>query len=161
MGGMEEANLSFQCTRETCPRLHLCGSMAGHGGGQLMAEAERARREEEERAAWDRYESRWNELLSSEASSEPLTFESIPWPLTSPPRNVEELRPARITVFILSSQHSRGQSMKDRVRHALRRWHPDRFGRILARVREEDRAMVEEGVGIVARCLNGLLERTA
>lgn len=124
-------------------------------------EAERARREEEERAAWDRYESRWNELLSSEASSEPLTFESIPWPLTSPPRNVEDLRSARITMFILSSQHSRGQSMKDRVRHALRRWHPDRFGRILARVREEDRAMVEEGVGIVARCLNGLLERTA
>lgn len=49
--------------------------------------------------------------------------------------------------------------MKDRVRSALRRWHPDRFGRILAKVRDEDKARVEEGVGLVVRCLNDLLER--
>ncbi|KAI0812362.1 hypothetical protein BC629DRAFT_1472366 [Irpex lacteus] len=62
-------------------------------------------------------------------------------------------------MFILSSQHSEGLSMKDRVKSALRRWHPDRFGRILARVSDEDKGKVEEGAGIVARCLSNLLER--
>ncbi|KIP08467.1 hypothetical protein PHLGIDRAFT_18913 [Phlebiopsis gigantea 11061_1 CR5-6] len=83
----------------------------------------------------------------------------VPWPLLSEPRSVEEIRSARVTMFVLSPHHSQGQTTKDRVRSALRRWHPDRFGRILARVKEEDRPQVEVGVGIVVRCLNDLLER--
>lgn len=119
----------------------------------------RAEREQAERVAWQDYEAKWNTLGSNESSDEELTFDTIPWPMITAPRTVEDIRPARITMFLLSPQHSVGQSRKDRIRTALRRWHPDRFGRILARVRDEDKARVEEGAGIVVRCLNNLLER--
>lgn len=116
-------------------------------------------REAAEAAAWDHYEARWNELLAGDETG-PLTFDAVPWPLVAQPQGLEDIRPARITIFVLSSRHSHGQTMKDRVRAALRRWHPDRFGRILSRVVEEDKHKVEEGAGIVVRCLNELLERS-
>ncbi|GJE95887.1 hypothetical protein PsYK624_120780 [Phanerochaete sordida] len=125
---------------------------------QRKRELYKLRKDAAERSAWEHYDAEWTRLLSSEAS-EPLTFESIPWPLIVPPQSTDDIRPARVTIFILSQSHSQGQTMKDRVRSALRRWHPDRFGRILARVRDEDKEKVEEGVGIVVRCLNELLER--
>ncbi|KAI0093375.1 hypothetical protein BDY19DRAFT_923445 [Irpex rosettiformis] len=83
----------------------------------------------------------------------------MPWPMISPPHEVDDIRPARVAMFILSAQHSEGLSMKERVKNALRRWHPDRFSRLLARVSDEDKEKVEEGAGIVARCLSNLLER--
>ena len=125
----------------------------------MKRQAEMARQEAGERVAWENYESRWNRLASTDTSSEPLSFQMIPWPMITPPRTVEDIRPARVTMFVLSPHHSQGQTIKDRVRNALRRWHPDRFGRLLARVKDEDKAKVEQGVGIVARCLNELLER--
>lgn len=120
----------------------------------------RAEREQAERAAWQEYESKWTSLMSNESSSDELTFELIPWPQITPPKSVDDIRPARIAMFLLSSQHSAGQSKKERIRTALRRWHPDRFSKILARVSEEDKAKVEEVAGAVARCLNQLLERS-
>lgn len=125
---------------------------------QRKRELYKLRKDAAEKAAWESYETEWNRLLSGESSG-PLTFASIPWPLMIPPQSTDDIRPARVTIFILSQSHSQGQTMKDRVRSALRRWHPDRFGRILARVQDEDKAKVEEGVGIVVRCLNELLER--
>ncbi|EKM54118.1 uncharacterized protein PHACADRAFT_257738 [Phanerochaete carnosa HHB-10118-sp] len=125
---------------------------------QRKRELYKLRKDAAEQVAWENYEAGWNRLLSGEIS-EPLSFESIPWPLLVPPQSTDDIRPARVTIFILSQSHSQGQTMKDRVRSALRRWHPDRFGRILARVREEDKGKVEEGVGNIARCLNELLER--
>lgn len=125
---------------------------------QRRRDLHKLRKDAAEHIAWENYEAGWNQLLAG-AASEPLTFESIPWPLIVPPQSTDDIRPARVTIFILSQSHSQGQTMKDRVRSALRRWHPDRFGRILARVREEDKEKVEEGVGIVVRCLNELLER--
>lgn len=122
---------------------------------QRKRELYKLRKDAAERAAWESYETEWNKLLSGE-TSEPLTFASIPWPLIIPPQSTDDIRPARVTIFILSQSHSQGQTMKDRVRSALRRWHPDRFGRILAKVRNEDKAKVEEGVGIVVRCLSTL-----
>ncbi|KAI0305577.1 hypothetical protein B0F90DRAFT_1624502 [Multifurca ochricompacta] len=113
---------------------------------------ERCRQEE----AWKTYESRWA-ALGRDAS--PLRFESIPWPTTVPPRKVEEITSEAITKFILSPAHSEGISQKERIKHGLRRWHPDRFGRMLNRVEKEDRGGVERGVGIVVRCLNDLLAK--
>jgi hypothetical protein len=40
---------------------------------------------------------------------------------------------------------------KKRLRSALLRWHPDKFGRILGRVRAADRAAVLEAVGAVTK----------
>ena len=120
----------------------------------------RAEREQAERCAWQEYETKWSALLSDDADG-PLSFNMIPWPLVIPPKSTEDIRPPRIAMFLFSSQHSHGQSKKERIRAALRRWHPDRFSRILARVSEEEKTQVEEGAGMVARCLNGLLERTS
>ncbi len=120
---------------------------------------ERAHRADLEKRKWKEYEDRWTRITSAEGNSETLTFATMPWPMVFSPKDVDDIRPARIAMFILSSQHSEGLSMKDRVKSALRRWHPDRFGRIIARVSDEDKGKVEEGAGIVARCLSNLLER--
>ncbi|CDO77624.1 hypothetical protein BN946_scf184946.g17 [Trametes cinnabarina] len=115
----------------------------------------KARREEAERDAQEVYEARWTELLST---LESLGFRDIPWPMFSQPRTLDEITSARVTRFVLSPLHP-GETRRDKVRNALRRWHPDRFGRVLARVDEGEKETVEEGVGIVVRCLNDLLAR--
>jgi len=129
---------------------------------QQWAEEQRARVERQkmlesrsqEEAAWRTYERRWTAIASEGGQ---LKFKSVPWPTTVPPRNVAEITPAAVARFIFSSAHSQGMSRRERIKSALRRWHPDRFGRMLSRVTEKDKAAVERGVGIVARCLNDLL----
>ncbi|KAG6915462.1 hypothetical protein DXG01_011366 [Tephrocybe rancida] len=101
--------------------------------------------------AWREYEERWSKLL---ASSEALTFSSIPWPVASAPRKAEDITPRAVLSFLLSHLHSEKQTRKERIRSAQLRWHPDRFQRVLTRVKDEYKAQVQEGVGIVARCLN-------
>jgi len=125
------------------------------------AEEQRARAERQKRLerrsqeeAWKAYERRWTTIASGSGQ---LNFKSIPWPTTLPPRNVGEITPDAISKFIFSPVHSEGTSRKERIKNALRRWHPDRFGRVLNRVDEKDKGAVERGVGIVARCLNELL----
>ncbi|KAL4248587.1 hypothetical protein ABKN59_004350 [Abortiporus biennis] len=113
-------------------------------------------REEAQKDAWKRYEEAWSKLNTS---TDELTFEMIPWPMFSPPQSVDSISPARVAMFFLSPVHVEDQPTRDRIKAALRRWHPDRFGRVLSRVKEDDKANVEEGAGIVVRCLNNLLER--
>ncbi|KAI0256120.1 hypothetical protein BJV78DRAFT_440410 [Lactifluus subvellereus] len=127
----------------------------------LWTEEQRAREEKEKQLerrrqeeAWKGYERGWTAIQSN---GSPLKFKSIPWPTTLPPRDIREITPAVITKFILSPAHSKGIPRKERIKSALRRWHPDRFGRILNRVDERDKGAVERGAGIVARCLNDLL----
>lgn len=115
-------------------------------------EEARSRRQEESAR---RYESRWAALLSS---SETLEFRDIPWPMFSRPKSLSDIKPAKVTLFVLSPLHP-GETRREKIRNALKRWHPDRFGRISSRVEEADREAVEEGMGIVVRCLNDLLER--
>lgn len=122
-----------------------------------MREREKRNRLKADRAtldAWRDYEERWGSLLTS---SDALEFSSIPWPVVSQPTKLDDMLPAAIVAFLLSQLHSQSQTRKDRIRAAQLRWHPDRFQRVLARVKEEDKAQVEEGVGIVARCLNDMM----
>lgn len=116
-----------------------------------QARAERAMLE-----AWNSYESRWAAIS---ASFEPLGFRDIPWPLLATPTRVEDLVPENITNFLLHPVHSSNHSRRERIRTALLRWHPDRFHRILNRVVNSERSGVEEGVGVIARCLNELLAK--
>ncbi|KAH9056574.1 hypothetical protein EDB87DRAFT_1566396, partial [Lactarius vividus] len=95
-----------------------------------------------------------------------LTFERIPWPVVADAddrggrRRLDVLlRHEAIREFLLSSAHSPDVSAKDRIRAALRRWHPDKFARVLSQVIESDRDAVAEGMGIVVRCLNDMLEK--
>jgi len=106
--------------------------------------------------AWDNYDKRWASMATS---SDPLEFKKTPWPLILPPRHTGDITRDAIVAFLFSPLHSQSQSRKDRIRSAQLRWHPDRFRRYLGRVAENDRAAVEEGVGIVARCLNELMEK--
>jgi hypothetical protein len=131
---------------------------------QQLAEEQKAKAEKQKQQerlsqeeAWKAYERRWAAITSDHGGGQPLRFKSIPWPTTVPPRNVAEITPVAIAKFVFSLAHSEGVSRKERVRSALRRWHPDRFGRVLGRVDEKDKEAVERGVGIVARCLNELL----
>ncbi|KAI0737531.1 hypothetical protein C8Q80DRAFT_1115060 [Daedaleopsis nitida] len=115
----------------------------------------RSRRQEAERDAGRRYEARWAALLSSE---ETLGFRDIPWPMFSQPRALRDITPTKVSLFVLSPLHP-GETRREKIRNALKRWHPDRFGRLSSRMEEADKEAVEEGVGIVVRCLNDLLER--
>jgi hypothetical protein len=129
---------------------------------------ERALRAREIASAWSYYEARWT-LLSQRQPElgllNALTFERIPWPVADvPPSRLdwtldELLKPEAICEFLLSTAHSPDVSPKDRIRAALRRWHPDKFSRMLSQVMESDRDSVAEGVGIVVRCLNDMLEK--
>lgn len=145
---------------------------AGYGRRKEQeAEKERLRREQDrlrakamhdeaEKEGWSKYEEGWAALgPSADTSATTLTFKSIPWPLLSSPTKAEDIHPSRVAMFLLSPNHSEGQTRKERIKNALRRWHPDRFGRILLKVAEDEKKEVEEGVGIVVRCLNNLMER--
>ena len=125
---------------------------------------ERTRRAREIASAWRTYEKRW--VLLSQRQPEPgllsaLTFERIPWPVADAPRNrtLDALRPEAIREFLLSPAHSPDVSPKDRIRAGLRRWHPDKFARVLSQVMESDRDAVADGMGTVVRCLNDMLEK--
>ena len=128
---------------------------------QKWAEEQKARAEKQKQLerrsqeeAWKAYERRWAAIATGGGQ---LKFKSVPWPTVVAPRNVGDITPDAITKFIFSPAHSEGMSRKERVKSALRRWHPDRFGRVLSRVVEKDKGAVERGVGVVARCLNELL----
>lgn len=125
---------------------------------EAFRERERRRVRAKVEHAWKVYDARWASI-SAITASQPLTFASIPWPVIEPPKSPSSLTLSRISAFILSDAHSKDHTPRERIKEALRRWHPDRFGRLLNRVVETDRATVEEGVGIVARCLNELLSR--
>lgn len=125
---------------------------------QQWAEEQKQMERRSQEEAWKAYERRWTAIAAAgDRGGSPLRFKSIPWPTTVPPRSVADITPAAISKFILSPAHSEGIGRKERIKCALRRWHPDRFGRVLRRVDEKDKEAVERGVGIVARCLNALL----
>jgi hypothetical protein len=104
------------------------------------------------REAWAVYEARWECLDGAPA---PLRFVDIPWPTAAGAWPT----PDAVAVFVLAPAHSAELSRRDRLRAALLRWHPDRFGRVLARVAEEERETVDAAAGVVARCLNDLLAK--
>ncbi|KAH9083673.1 hypothetical protein EDB83DRAFT_2330470 [Lactarius deliciosus] len=140
----------------------------------LREERRRQRRRARDIAsAWRTYEARW--ALLSQRQPElgllsALTFERIPWPVVvadtdegGTPRRRRRLdvllRHEAIREFLLSSAYSPDVPAKDRIRAALRRWHPDKFARVLSQVIESDRDAVAEGMGVVVRCLNDMLEK--
>ena len=130
----------------------------------LQREAEKRAKEHEEKhrkakavaKAWKGYEERWARISGN--TEEQLSFAMVPWPAVIQPTDAPGITKDSIREFLLSHHHSRGVSRKDRVRAALKLWHPDKFKRTLDRVEDKDRALVEEAAGVVARCLNGLME---
>ncbi|KAF8326845.1 uncharacterized protein EI90DRAFT_3069235 [Cantharellus anzutake] len=85
-----------------------------------------------------------------------LTYSSIPWPVASEPLAPSSLTPSRISEFLLSTTHSTLKSPMDRLRDAMKLWHPDKWeGKHMSRVVDTDKETVREALGMVAR---GLIE---
>lgn len=106
--------------------------------------------------AWRTYQLRWATLNQSVTFTTPLIYTSIPWPVASEPFYPSTLTLERMAGFILSAVHSPAKSGMDRLRDAMKLWHPDKFeGRFMNAVAPSDRAVVREGLGMVAR---GLIE---
>lgn len=130
----------------------------------LQREAEKRKKESEEKhrkikavaKAWKGYGERWAGI--SRSPGERLSFVKIPWPTVRRPTDSTGITKENIREFLLSPYHSKDVSNRDRIRAALKLWHPDKFKRTLDRVEDKDRALVEEVAGAVARCLNGLME---
>jgi hypothetical protein len=146
-----------------------------------MEEERKKRKEEKERRRWDEareeYEKRWKELIAGRKHL--LGFQDIPWPVyeAQSSRNskrthfllsVDHLTPDAISVFVLPGPSSTAgpkisdeiekKDRRDRLRETMLRFHPDKFeGRVMAHVRKGDEEKVREGVGRVARALNGLM----
>lgn len=130
----------------------------------LQREAEKRKKDREEKyrkakavvRAWKGYEQKWARITSN--TEEPLSYATIPWPTVTKPTDARGITKDNIREFLLSRHHSKDVSNKDRVRAALKLWHPDKFKRTLDRVEEQERSQVSEAAGVVARCLNGLME---
>lgn len=106
--------------------------------------------------AWASYQLRWAALTQSNALEAPLTYTAIPWPVANEPFNPSSLTPERMSTFLLSSLHSPEKVPMERIREAMKLWHPDKFeGRFMGAIAVSDRAVVREGLGMVAR---GLIE---
>ncbi|KAG8695498.1 hypothetical protein FRC09_009119 [Ceratobasidium sp. 395] len=110
------------------------------------------------RDAWQSYEDRWAELSNSNASIR-LTFHNIPWPVFSQPNSTSHLNSRTIGAFILSSLHDGGGgTRRERIRTAMRLWHPDKWmGRYMSKVDPRHAQVVKEGVDAVAGALAELL----
>ncbi|PBK94823.1 hypothetical protein ARMGADRAFT_68028 [Armillaria gallica] len=116
---------------------------------------------------WNAYEKAWQDLVSSNS---PLRFSDIPWPVTvlsssplskdpSPtPLKLGDITMAKVEDLLLGDLRVRGcvVTRKERIRNSLLRWHPDKMTAILSRVVQEDIGDVENGIGIVVRCLHHL-----
>ncbi|KAJ1302039.1 hypothetical protein OPQ81_000874 [Rhizoctonia solani] len=110
------------------------------------------------REAWRAYEDTWTELSNSDAPVR-LTFNNIPWPVFSRPSSISQLNSRTIGAFLLSSLHDGGGSTRrERIRNAMRLWHPDKWmGRYMTRVDPRHAQAVKDGVNAVARALTELL----
>jgi len=105
-------------------------------------------------SAWRRYQLSWTTTMAGESTF--LTCSSIPWPVVSEPFTPSSLTPARISEFLLSATHSTLKSPMDRLRDAMKLWHPDKWeGKYMSRLVDSDKEIVREGLGMVAR---GLIE---
>ncbi|TFK51047.1 hypothetical protein OE88DRAFT_207510 [Heliocybe sulcata] len=124
--------------------------------------------------ARERYKEGWKTLLSAPAQDgESLEFCDIPWPIALPKKSsvsTDDITLDAISLFLFSildasspsndsdTPATEKKTKKELVRDTLLRFHPDKFeGRVLRRVRDDDKEKVREAVGKVARALNELM----
>ncbi|KAJ8473424.1 hypothetical protein ONZ51_g7872 [Trametes cubensis] len=148
-------------------------------------EERRQRRRERDRSravqARESYDVRWKELLSQSTPAAPegtMRFADVPWPVLPPsssskrgeqqlPIALEDLTTDAISSFLLpatvgpADEETAKKDRKEKLRETMLRFHPDKFeGRVMRLVRSADKEMVKEGVGIVARTLNALMNES-
>lgn len=121
----------------------------------IRKELDAQEREKTALERWTAYETRWNALL---ASPGPLSFTSIPWPVQHQARSLHDIIPGKISEFVAATLHTRqlNTTRKDRIRHLILRFHPDKSLNILSRVADEDMEDVKGGFYATFMALKGL-----
>lgn len=108
-------------------------------------------------AAWRGYQVCWTTTMANKTT--PLTYGSIPWPVSSEPYFPSSLTSSRIAAFLLSPVHSTTKTPMERLRDAMKIWHPDKWeGKFMSRVVDSEQVVVREGLGMVARALIELMQ---
>ncbi|KAF9788522.1 hypothetical protein BJ322DRAFT_1019058 [Thelephora terrestris] len=89
-----------------------------------------------------------------------ISFSQIPWPVIDMgPGNLEPstILPDHVVKFFLHPLRGEGKSRKSIAKDELRKWHSDKFDRIvLSKVREEDKRAAAEVAGMIARVLTDM-----
>lgn len=122
----------------------------------------RGKAEEDDKA---RMRKEWRVAVGSwdKSKAEDIGFGDVPWPVYSVGRvRVADLTLENVKSFLwaLAEDEAKGDDGRRRVlRDAIRLFHPDRFNRVLPRVKELDRELVMEGVELVSRLINDLLSK--
>ncbi|GJJ11544.1 hypothetical protein Clacol_005778 [Clathrus columnatus] len=146
----------------------------------------KAKLTEEERSllhAWEEYDKAWDRLLLSVRPMKKFvfrkisfTFNEIPWPVLKQFRpaipltskcqkhnniatllSLHDLTADNIALFLLHPLRDPNKSRKERLRNAILHYHPDKFSRFLHRVVEPDQDRVWQGIDIIIRALNQLM----
>jgi len=131
---------------------------------------EEAKLTDEERAylrAWEEFEKNWERLALSIRPVKSFifrkisfSFSEVPWPIlrgNDVALGLNDLTGPAITAFLLHPLKEPTKSRKEKLREAMLRYHPDKFGRFMHRVVPEDRQRVLDGVGIITKCLTDLM----
>jgi len=133
----------------------------------LRAETDARRRARLEREhlrradARDAYQRRWAGLLESKSRFSDLGFGDIPWPVQGGPPDISQITAEAVSTFLFFPEEAgKGKTRKEELRGTMLRFHPDKFeGRIIPRVKDEERAAVREGANAVTRAVSTLMER--
>jgi hypothetical protein len=110
--------------------------------------------------ARDAYERHWIRLLGSKSNFADLGFGDIPWPV----QGDSQITAEAISSFLFlpgdegHDEAGRGRTRKEELRGTILRFHPDKFeGRVIPRVKDEERAAVREGANAVTRAVTALM----
>jgi hypothetical protein len=135
---------------------------------ELDAKAQRAARITE-RGQWRR---RCAALMDGDVESIRLTFNDIPWPVYKATGSADvqvllslndiTIDNVRDFLYALAEDEAKGPKDAKALEHARRKvlrdarlqFHPDRFSRVLRRVRDTERDKVQEGAELTIRLIN-------
>lgn len=134
-------------------------------------DARRRARHERERMrhanARDAYERHWIGLLGSKSKSADLGFGDIPWPVQGKSSNISQITAEAVSSFLFlpgdeghdeGHKAGSGRARKEELRGTILRFHPDKFeGRVIPRVKDEEKAAVREGANAVTRAVTALM----
>ncbi|TFY71246.1 hypothetical protein EVG20_g1759 [Dentipellis fragilis] len=108
--------------------------------GRIQKESEES--EKRSKAAVYR---RMYDILWAHISGSSLRFNMIGWPIAIGAERPEDLVKSEIQNFVLNPLYGEGKTVREKLREAIRMWHPDKFNQRLAdRIAEEDRVMVKD-----------------
>lgn len=130
------------------------------------AAAEERKRAEEAYREWEREErlkrerearilARWRLYEVPHIQGE-LTFKNIVWPVLVQPVDLSGLTRGAVDYFLFSEAHSKTRNTDQRMRDALKRWHPDKLALLESRVKPSDWLLIQQAFNDITVHLNAL-----